>query len=214
MPSVKLSAAEISYLDEAASNQGHENGGEYPILLVHGFSSSIKDNWFDTLWIKFLNDLGLRVIAFDNRGHGNSEKFYSEGDYSLDAMAGDATDLLDHLEIDKAHIMGYSMGSRIATKLALNQPERVGRLILGGNGYGMIEGTGDWTPIKEALLATSADDIKDPRAVAFRMFADKTGSDRKALAACAIGIRQLFTRQQFGTISKNVLYARRWWCYT
>ncbi|MEK6204118.1 MAG: alpha/beta fold hydrolase, partial [Amylibacter sp.] len=104
MPSVKLSAAEISYLDEAASNQGHENGGEYPILLVHGFSSSIKDNWFDTLWIKFLNDLGLRVIAFDNRGHGHSEKFYSEGDYSLDAMAGDATDLLDHLEIDKAHI--------------------------------------------------------------------------------------------------------------
>jgi pimeloyl-ACP methyl ester carboxylesterase len=207
MPVVNLSSAKISYIDEPPFE---EIGGELsksPILLLHGFSSSITDNWVDTNWVKFLSELGLRVIALDIRGHGNSEKFYSVTDYSISALAQDAKELLDYLNVQKAHILGYSMGSRIASSITMGHPERVGRLILGGNGYGMIEGAGDWTPIRDGLLADSIEDISDSRARAFRQFADRTRSDRKALAACAMGLRQVFTEEQFSRITNPVLVA-------
>ena len=207
MPSVELSTAQISYLDHPASQISSGQSQEFPIVLVHGFSSSIRDNWLNTDWIKFLNDISLRVVALDLRGHGDSQKFYSQSDYSLETMTTDVIELLDYLDIDRAHIMGYSMGSRISSLLTIKHPDRVERLILGGNGYGMVEGTGDWAPIRDGLLADCVDDIKDPRARAFRQFAERTGSDRRALAACAMGVRQKFTRQEFGEIKNQVLVA-------
>ncbi len=207
MQSVNLSTAQISFIDRESPVDTPQSIDEYPILLVHGFASSINDNWLDTHWIKFLTESGFRVIALDNRGHGKSQKFYSVDDYSLEKMARDAIQLLDYLEIDRAHIMGYSMGSRISSVLTINHPDRVGRLILGGNGYGMIEGTGNWDPVYEGLLADSIDDVTDLRARAFRRFADRTGSDRNALAACLMGIRQLFTEEQFAQIKNRALVA-------
>ena len=207
MPEIRLSTARISYQDWHATIKSDFSSHKMPIVLIHGFSSSLIDNWLDTGWIKFLNDDGWRVIALDNRGHGRSEKFYEEEDYSIKFMAADIIDLLDHLGIEKAHIMGYSMGSRIAAMISLDHSERVGRLILGGNGYGMIEGSGDWVPIRDGLLAQSIEDIKDPRALAFRRFADRTHSDKKALAACAMGLRQMFTKEQFGQIKLSTLIA-------
>ncbi len=207
MPSVNLSSAQISYIDQAPVHTNSQFSGQLPILLVHGFSSSINDNWLDTHWIKFLVELGFRVIALDNRGHGRSEKFYSQSDYSLDIMTEDAIQLLDYLEIDKAHLIGYSMGSRVSSMLTMKYPQRVGRLIIGGNGYGMIEGAGDWNLVRDGLLADSIDEISDLRARAFRRFADRTGGDRKALAACLMGVRQLFSKEQFEKINIPVLVA-------
>ncbi len=151
--------------------------------------------------------MGFRVIALDNRGHGNSQKFYTRTDYSLDIMSEDANQLLDYLEIEQAHVIGYSMGSRISSMLTMKYPHRVGRLILGGNGYGMIEGAGDWNPVRDGLLADSIEDISDLRARAFRRFADRTGGDKKALAACLMGVRQLFAEEQFAQIENPVLVA-------
>jgi len=207
MQSVDLATARISYVDQAPIVKTGKSAELLPILLVHGFASSINDNWRATQWIKFLAESGFRVIALDNRGHGKSEKFYSIGDYTLELMANDAMQLLDYLKIEKTHLMGYSMGSRISAVVAMNFPDRVGRLILGGNGYGMIEGTGDWDPVHDGLLAASLDEVTDQRARAFRRFADRTGSDRKALAACLLGIRQLFTEEQFAQIKNQVLVA-------
>jgi len=207
MQSVNLSNAQISYLDRKSPVKPVKLGDKVPILLVHGFASSINDNWLDTHWIKFLSESGFRVIALDNRGHGKSQKFYCVDDYSLELMADDTVQLLDYLEIDRVHVMGYSMGSRISSVLTMNHPDRVERLILGGNGYGMIEGTGDWDPVYDGLLAPSIDDVSDLRARAFRRFADRTGSDRKALAACLKGIRHLFTEEQFAEIENQVLVA-------
>jgi pimeloyl-ACP methyl ester carboxylesterase len=207
MQSVNLSTAQISFIDRESPVDTAKSADKYPILLVHGFASSINDNWLDTHWIKSLSESGYRVIALDNRGHGKSQKFYSVDDYSLEIMAGDAIQLLDYLEIDRVHVMGYSMGSRISSVLAMNHPDRVGSLILGGNGYGMIEGTGNWDPVYDGLLADSIDGVTDLRARAFRRFADRTGSDRKALAACLMGIRQLFTEEQFAQIKNQVLVA-------
>ena len=75
----------ISYLDEGQGD---------PILLIHGFATNSTVNWRNTNWIKTLNGAGFRVIAFDNRGHGQSEKLYELADYGAPIMAEDARRLL------------------------------------------------------------------------------------------------------------------------
>jgi len=198
MPIASLKNLDIAYLDQ---------GEGFPILLVHGFASSKEINWANTGWVKALNTAGYRVIAHDNRGHGKSSKFYSEGDYSIDSMAEDAISLLDYLGIQNAHVMGYSMGARISCSLGISHGARFEKIILGGNGYGMIEGTGDWTPVKEALLADDVAAITDERGLVFRKFADQTNSDRKALAACVVGVRQLIAAEALARVSNPVLVA-------
>ena len=68
-----------------------------PVLLIHGFASNAQTNWADTRWMSFLAGNGFRAIAFDNRGHGTSQKFYEPDAYSGQAMADDARHLLDRL---------------------------------------------------------------------------------------------------------------------
>ena len=96
-----------------------------PILLIHGFASNHRVNWVNPRWVETLSHAGRRVVAFDNRGHGESEKLYAPADYRSDLMARDAANLLDHLGIERADVMGYSMGARIASFLALAKPRVV-----------------------------------------------------------------------------------------
>ena len=104
----------------------YEMAGEgEPILLIHGFASTGRVNWWDTGWVKTLTEAGRRVITIDNRGHGNSEKLYDPVFYPGSEMAEDARRLLDHLGIDQADVMGYSMGARISAYLTMNNPGRV-----------------------------------------------------------------------------------------
>lgn len=166
---------EIAYLDE---------GDGDPILLIHGFASNAVVNWVNTGWVETLKKAGRRVIALDNRGHGQSEKLYDEAAYSAALMAEDARRLLDHLGLSRAAVMGYSMGARISVFLAVNHPERIERLIIAGAGANLLQAMGASGPIAAALLAPSADDVTNAAARSFRVFADQTKSDRKALAAC------------------------------
>ena len=198
MPTAQLEQINLAYLDE---------GEGETILLIHGFASTRVMNWVGPGWVNALTKAGYRVIAHDNRGHGESSKYYRQEDYSLQAMAEDALALLDHLKIDRCHVMGYSMGARITATLTANSPERVSRIILGGNGYGMVEGTGDWSPVRDALLAKSLEDVTDPRGRAFRAFADQTESDREALAACVMGVREPISEARFASIKNPVLVA-------
>ena len=155
--------------------------------------------------MKTLTEAGYRIVALDNLGHGRSAKSYDPGDYTPSRMAGDAAALLDHLSIERAHVFGYSMGARIATFLALEHPERIATLILGGLGYGMVDGVGDWDPIAEALVAPDPAAIEHPRGKMFRTFADQTRSDREALAACIETSRELISEADVGRISQPVL---------
>jgi len=84
-----------------------EREGE-PILLIHGFASNAATNWVDPLWVRTLTQDGRRVIAIDNRGHGQSEKLYEPERYGAPEMARDSVRLLDHLGIDKVDVLGYS----------------------------------------------------------------------------------------------------------
>ncbi len=163
----------------------YEVAGEgEPILLIHGFASNMAVNWKGTNWVKTLTDAGRRVITYDNRGHGRSQKLYDIMSYSGKLMAEDARRLLQHLEISSVDVMGYSMGARITAFLAFGNPALVRSAIFGGLGENMILGTGDPEPIAKALEAATLDDVTTKRGRMFRVFAERTGSDLRALALC------------------------------
>jgi pimeloyl-ACP methyl ester carboxylesterase len=183
-----------------------EGEGE-PILLVHGFASNVAANWRDAHWIRTLAGAGRRVIAYDNRGHGQSEKPYDPNVYGAPVMAEDARRLLDHLGIGRADVLGYSMGARIGVFLALKHPERVRRLILGGAGINLVRGMVGTGPIARALEAPRIEDVANDTARSFRAFAEQTGSDLKALAACMRGPREKITAENLAAIDAPVLVA-------
>ena len=166
---------EIAFIDEGAGA---------PVMLIHGFASNVVTNWVDPGWVRVLVRAGYRVIAFDNRGHGRSEKLYDEAVYGAELMAGDARRLLDHLGVETADVMGYSMGARITAFLAIEHPGRVRSAVFGGYGINMVRGVAARPVIAEGLEAASLDDVTDPTARAFRIFAQSTGSDLRALAVC------------------------------
>ena len=193
---------DLAFLDREPAS-----GGGDPVLMIHGFSSSHYVNWVAPGWFKTLNDAGYRAIALDNRGHGRSTKSYEEADYTPEKMASDAAALLAHLGLGRAHVMGYSMGARIAAFMALSDPDKVATLVLGGLGIGMVDGVGDWDPIAEALLAENPASITHARGKMFRSFADQTRSDRQALAACIMGSRTLLSEDEVARISQPTLIA-------
>jgi pimeloyl-ACP methyl ester carboxylesterase len=189
---------ETAFLDE---------GEGEPIVLVHGFASTKEVNWVNTAWVTTLTRAGRRVIALDNRGHGQSSKFYDPADYHTAKMADDVAALLDHLKIERADVMGYSMGARITAYLALNHPARVRSAIFGGLGIHLVDGVGLPVGIADALEAPSLADVTDPMGRVFRAFAEQTRSDLKALAACMRGSRQTLTREEAAAIAAPVLVA-------
>jgi pimeloyl-ACP methyl ester carboxylesterase len=176
-----------------------------PVLLIHGFASNGRVNWVDTGWVKTLLDGGFRVITMDNRGHGESEKLYNPDLYSAAEMAEDARRLLDHLEIPRAHVMGYSMGARIAAFLTIAHPSRVGTAVFAGLASRMITGVGGGPEIAKALEAASLLDVTDVEARVFRVFAEQTRGDLKALAACIKSSRMKITAEMLATIEVPVL---------
>ena len=115
--------------------------------------------------------------------------------------------LLDHLGIERADVMGYSMGARITAFLAVNHPARVRSVILGGLGIRLVEGVGLPESIADALEAPSLADVSDPTGRVFRAFAEQTKSDLKALAACIRGSRQTLSREQVAGDRAPVLVA-------
>lgn len=189
---------EIAYRDE---------GEGEPLFLVHGFASNSYTNWVFPGWFETLMDAGYRVIAHDNRGHGESEKLYDSALYEAPLMAEDVRRLMDHLEITSASVMGYSMGTRISAFLCLNHPERVKSVIFGGLGMGLVNGVPGSSQIAHGLEVDDPSTLTDRGAIAFRTFADQTKSDRLALAACIRESRSKITADDIGKIQQPALVA-------
>jgi pimeloyl-ACP methyl ester carboxylesterase len=198
MPSFQSNGVRIAYRDEG---QGE------PILLIHGFASNVATNWIDPGWVRALRGSGRRVIALDNRGHGQSEKLYEPERYGAPMMAEDARRLLDHLGIECADVLGYSMGARIAAFLVLRHPERVRSVVFAGLGINMVRGMVGTGPLARALEARSIDEVTNDTARSFRAFAELTKSDLAALAACMRGPREKITPEVLAGIRVPVLVA-------
>ncbi len=198
MPRFTHDGVEIAYLDE---------GEGEPIVLVHGFASNKEVNWVAPGWVTTLSRAGRRVIALDNRGHGESTKLYDPAAYHSAIMAEDVRALIEHLGVLRADVMGYSMGARITAFFALAHPGRVRSTVLGGLGIRLVEGVGLPDTIAQALEAPSLADVSDPTAYLFRAFAEQTESDLRALAACLRGSRQTLSRSEVGRIAVPLLVA-------
>ncbi|HEY3275542.1 MAG TPA: alpha/beta hydrolase [Syntrophorhabdaceae bacterium] len=108
-------------------------GEGFPIILITGYSATM-DIW-DPLTIEVLS-ARYKVIIFDNRGIGKTTA--SDKPFTIELFAEDTRGLMDALKIKKAHLLGWSMGTFIATELALRYPEKVDKLIL-------YAGNCDWT---------------------------------------------------------------------
>jgi pimeloyl-ACP methyl ester carboxylesterase len=196
MQKFNSAGVEIAYSDE---------GQGAPILLIHGFASNARVNWQATGWTKTLLEAGYRVICIDNRGHGESEKLYHSDFYSAPMMAEDASRLLEHLKIEQAIVMGYSMGARISAFLTMQHPAKISRAIYAGLAERMVLGVPGSDAIAEGLLAAHAKDVTDPGARSFRIFAENTKSDLKALAACIRSSRVKIKAEALASIRCPVL---------
>ncbi len=131
-----------------------------PLLLIQGLGYG---RWG---WDPIVPGLAAQhlVIAFDNRGIGESDK--PEGPYTAAQMAGDALQVLDEAGIDRAHVFGASLGGMIAQELAATAPERVDRLVLGCT----TPGGPDAVPMPDVTLALFAEAPSLAPEVALRRF--------------------------------------------
>lgn len=129
-----------------------EHGSGQPLVLIAGLGYGM---WF---WHKVIPGLAeqFRVIAYDNRGAGKTDK--PDGPYSVQMLAEDCAALLDALTVRDAVILGHSMGGFIAQQLALTRPDLVGRLILAATNFGGPH----HVPVTPDAMAVMLDRSGDP----------------------------------------------------
>jgi pimeloyl-ACP methyl ester carboxylesterase len=127
-----LRAGDQSFDSNGVKIRYTDQGKGEPVLLIHGFGVDAEKQWALPGVIKNLAK-DYRVIAYDNRGHGKSDKPHDPKQYGAE-MVEDAVRLLNHLKIKKAHVVGYSMGAIITAKLLVTHPDRVLTATLGGAG--------------------------------------------------------------------------------
>jgi pimeloyl-ACP methyl ester carboxylesterase len=179
MPTFDSNGVAINYIVE---------GEGPPIVLVHGFASSLQGNWKAPGIVDALVGAGRKVIALDCRGHGRSGKPHEPDAYGGTAMSDDVIALMDVLDVAKADLMGYSMGGFIASALMVSHPDRFNSVILSGVGDALLNRTGVAMSERSAAIARAmeaSDGGKDETEVArnFRIFAERSGNDLAALAA-------------------------------
>lgn len=125
-PTIELPAGvRLRYTERGAA------GGE-AILCLHGYS----DSAYSFAPLLFLVPPAFRTVAVDQRGHGDSDR--PPDGYDIGTLAADACAALDALGIRRATVVGHSMGSLVAQRLALDHPDRVGRLVLVGSGTSAV----------------------------------------------------------------------------
>lgn len=166
----------------------YETFGEgTPIVVVHGFTGSIQSDWIDTGLVDTLKPV-RRVIALDNRGHGQSDKPHEPEDYQVAKMGQDVLNLMDYLGIEKADIFGYSMGAFISSWVLIHHEDRLSSVLLGGTGSNLQPNDPKLAnDFAAALRAEDPSTITDPLMQSARQAVDAMpGIDREAIAAYVV----------------------------
>ncbi|MEZ3160721.1 alpha/beta hydrolase [Microbacterium sp. BWT-B31] len=159
-----------------------------PVVVVHGFASSCRDNWVDTGWVRELLRGGYRVLGIDQRGHGASDKPHDPRAYAMDRFVSDLLIALDTHLLDAVRYVGYSLGARVGWQFAVDHPEHVSRAVLGG--------IPDGRPLARMQIeqarayADEAVPVDDPITRSYVTLAERVaGNDLHALVALAEGMR-------------------------
>jgi pimeloyl-ACP methyl ester carboxylesterase len=159
-----------------------------PVLCVHGFGSSTRDNWVNTGWVRELLRRGLRVLAVDQRGHGASDKPHDPASYVMPTLVDDLATVLDTYLLDSVRYLGYSLGGRVGWQFAVEHSEHVERAVLGG--------IPDGRPLSRLNVAQARAfaehgvPVEDAVTQRYVMLAERVpGNDLRALIAVAEGMR-------------------------
>ena len=142
------------------------------VVLIHGFMDTAKRMWINTGIAGLLAE-NHRVVALDNRNHGQSDKPAPNGP----GRAEDVLELMDHLGIEKAHIHGYSMGGGIAGRLLASNPEKFITAGFGGSGIYEVDET-----VREQVAALDPEmpEAEGPAAAAYRNLRARAAAAREA----------------------------------
>lgn len=168
-----------------------DSGAGIPVVFIHAFIDS------RSMWDDFEAIEGFRLVKIDCRGHGGSEKPHEADAYGLE-MVEDVARLLDHLKVEEAHLIGYSMGAEIAIKFGALYPDRVLSLVAGGSGWSGESDALNYRSIAKSLgeegglggmLRSVAPDISDEEIA--EMDAILAAQDTDALAAVASGMDEV-----------------------
>jgi pimeloyl-ACP methyl ester carboxylesterase len=175
MPTLQLDVP-INYVDEGAGP---------PVVLVHGFASNLQGNWRAPGIIDALVGAGRRVVALDCRGHGHSGKPHDPAAYAGTRMSDDVIALIDHLGLAQVDLVGYSMGGLLSARLLVQHPERFRSVVLAGIGNAVLVGLPRERAeaIARAMAAGDGGASETALARGFRIFAERSGNDLRALAA-------------------------------
>jgi len=146
-----------------------------PVLLLHGFTTSAQRTWHEPGWVDLLSEAGRDVIAPDLLGHGNADK-----PHDPEAYANLEADIVAALPDGPVDAIGYSAGAGMLLVMAAANPDRFGKIVLGGIGESVLRER-EGNPILDAIEGrASADNMV---AEHFRSMATSDGNDPQALAA-------------------------------
>jgi pimeloyl-ACP methyl ester carboxylesterase len=160
-----------------------------PVLLVHGFASSREGNWLRAGWARPLTEGGFSGVAVDLRGHGESDRPRAISAYGPSRFHADLVAVLDELDLESAHLLGYSLGARLGWELALRHPLRVRSLVLGGM---PVSGSFVGFDLAQARASVErAEAVDDPTTARYlAMMRATPGNDPHALVRLAEAVRR------------------------
>lgn len=130
-------------------------GSGPPLVLVHGYTASGYTNWIASGWTEHLAAKNTLLIP-DLRGHGRSQKPYSQSAYSIAAMASDVVAVMDKEGVTQAPVFGYSMGAMVAIELLLEHSERFDAAVIGGMGSYFPRGRGRFAMERQHAMSAAS----------------------------------------------------------
>ncbi|WP_440107137.1 alpha/beta fold hydrolase [Acidovorax sp. BL-A-41-H1] len=186
------------------------HGTGQPVLMLHGLTVSFKGNFERPGWVAALVRHGFQVVGLDFPGHGLSDKPHDPAAYGTVQLASHALALLDHLQIPRAALLGYSMGSVVALHLLHNQPARCHRAVLVAAGDGLLghppHSMAQITPRLVEALERPAHPADLPDHIGmYWTLATSIGGDRAASAAAAKAAYPPCTTAEAGRVQSDVL---------
>lgn len=186
------------------------HGAGKPVVLLHGGTVSFEHNYGIYGWIKQLNESGLQVIGLDFRGHGKSDKPHDPAAYGTRNLASDVIAVLDHLGLNRASLIAYSIGTAVALHLLRSSPERFERAALIATGDGLIGHPPHTFAAVIPALALVLDRTEYPRDLpkhlaAYWNFIQATGGDRVAMLAFAKASYPALTVEEASSIHTPTL---------
>ena len=174
------------------------SGDGFPVLLVHGFISD-GESWKRAALLNDLLGAGYKVIVPDMRGNGKSDKPHTPEAYEKDAEAKDLIGLISALKIDSYHVIGYSRGSIITTRLLVND-SRIKKAVLGGMGADFTDP--EWPRRKMFYRALMGETVPELEGMVKRV--KDNGLDQLALAYLQNG-QPSTSHDELGKIRQPVL---------